>query len=195
MCYSLPLASDMTDTEATAEAELREWASGQKLTMKTVDLFVKERFITLTGWRQFVQNEDLMWPQQKLLLSAIQHCSNPTKLIPQPCAESTENYSRSMVFAGALISPTCTQCNWPHHAPHNGSPSGPGFAHAKPPSEVYPLAQSQQTVEPSVKCTTPTMAVATLTANMCTLVALKLTQPRLILRVKLMPVVFYTPLT
>ena len=60
MCYSLPLASDMTDTEATAEAELREWASGQKLTMKTVDLFVKERFITLTGWRQFVQNEDLM---------------------------------------------------------------------------------------------------------------------------------------
>ena len=38
---------NMTDAEATIEAELRKWASGQKVTKKTADLLVKEGFISM----------------------------------------------------------------------------------------------------------------------------------------------------
>ena len=60
-----------TDAEATAETELREWASGQKVTMKTIDLFAKEGFnsmgaLALLDPRRFGPNED---------------CTRPTKAV------------------------------------------------------------------------------------------------------------------
>jgi len=65
----------MTDAETTAEAELREWATGQKLSAKTVDLLVKEGFTSLAALA-LVDGDDLAHTkiprgQQKLLLSSI----------------------------------------------------------------------------------------------------------------------------
>ena len=48
----------MTDAETTAEAELREWATGQKLSAKTVDLLVKEGFTSLAALA-LVDGDDL----------------------------------------------------------------------------------------------------------------------------------------
>ena len=73
---AVPPRVNMTDAEATAEAELREWASGQKVTMKTIYLLAKEGFNSMEALA-LLDGDDLVQTkiargQQKLLFSAIQ---------------------------------------------------------------------------------------------------------------------------
>ena len=102
-----PPRVNMTDAEATAEAELREWASGQKVTMKTVDLLAKEGFNSMEALA-LLDGEDLAQTkiargQQKLLLSAIrplQHKTTQSNMAAETAATGGDGTARSTAADG-----------------------------------------------------------------------------------------------
>ena len=102
-----PPRVNMTDAEATAEAELREWASGQKVTMKTVDLLAKEGFNSMEALA-LLDGEDLAQTkiargQQKLLLSAIrplQHKTTQSNMAAETAATCGDGMARSTAADG-----------------------------------------------------------------------------------------------
>ena len=86
----------MTDTEVAAETELREWATAQKITAKTVDLLVKDGFSSMDAV-ELLDKDDLAQSkiprgQQKLLLKALQ---------PRQVTEQTAAHSETTMAATA----------------------------------------------------------------------------------------------